>query len=139
MNCEKETFISLLKNTDFEDGMDNEPIRKARLYWQENKNTTIYWLRDIFNNNKNDNDVLTGLLRVVASVAWKEPVELLMPLLEEGLRRNSSKVQEAAIMLTEEWRTHECLKALQGATYQSEWMEEYARMVEEELKQELSE
>lgn len=133
----KEIFIGLLKITDFEDGMDNEPIREARLYWQEDENATIYWFRDIFNTSKNDNDVLSGLLRVVGSVAWKEPIGLLMPMFEEGLQRDSSKVQEAAIMLAEEWRTRECLKALQSATYQSEWMEEYARMVEEELKQEL--
>lgn len=139
MNCEKETFISLLKNIDFEDGMDNEPIRKARIYWQEDKNTTIYWFRDIFNTIKDDNDALAGLLRVVASVAWKEPSEILLPLFKEGIQRNNSKVQEAAIMLAEEWRTRECLKALQNATYQSDWIKEYAYMVEKELKQELKE
>ena len=136
-NGRASVFAGLLKITDFEDGMDNEPIREARSYWNQDERNTIYWLANIFYSNRDDDDVMAGLLRVVGAVAGNEPINLLMPLFEEGLRRDSSKVQEAAIMLAEEWRTPECLETLQTATYQSEWIEEYARLVENELKEEL--
>ena len=64
--------------------------------------------------------------------------DTLLPMVIAGLNAPSSKTQEAALMVIEEWRTKQCLDALK--TYlnrSSRLIERYAKVVETELEEEL--
>lgn len=55
-----------------------------------------------------------------------------------GIASRHSNVQEAAIMVCEEWRTKACLDTIHEADFHSKWMKKYADKVAEELKVELT-
>ena len=64
---------------------------------------------------------------------------MFIPMVRSGLSDKSTLIQEAAIMIIEEWRTKECLDALERTELTSQWIKEYANSVINELKEELKE
>lgn len=64
---------------------------------------------------------------------------MFIPMVRSGLSDKSTLIQEAAIMIIEEWRTKECLDALERTVLASQWIQEYANSVIKELKGELKE
>lgn len=86
---------------------------------------------------KKDLVVLAGLLRIIELTIRNEDVDILLPIVKAGLADKSSMVQEAAIMVIEQWRTKNCLEALETSTFHSKMIEVYANQIIEELKEEL--
>jgi hypothetical protein len=130
-------FVWTLKHTDFEDGIENAPITEVKNYIGKNRFVTFSWLHSIYSNNQKDSDVIAALLRIIGMSVDNEDYDKLLPLVKAGLSDNSSKAQEAAIMVIEQWRSKNCLDAIQTATFHSSWIKEYAKQVEKELKKEL--
>lgn len=130
-------FVWTLKHTDFEDGIENAPIIEVKNYIGRNRFVTFSWLHSIYSNNQKDSDVIAALLRIIGMTVANEDYDKLLPLVKAGLSDNSSKAQEAAIMVIEQWRSKNCLDAIQTATFHSSWINEYAKQVEKELKKEL--
>ena len=130
-------FIWTLKHTDFEDGIENAPIKEVKNYIRKNKFVTFSWLHSIYSNNQKDSDIIAALLRIIGMTVDNEDYDKLLPLVKAGLLDNSSKAQEAAIMVIEQWRSKNCLNAIQTAQFKSQWIREYAKQVELELKKEL--
>lgn len=133
----RKAFIWTLKHTDFEDGIENSPIKEVENYIKKNKFVTYSWLNSIFSSNQKDSDVIAALLRIIGMTVDDEDYDKLLPLVKAGLSDNSSKAQEAAIMVIEQWRSKNCLDAIQTASFQSPWIREYAKQVEVELEHEL--
>ena len=63
----------------------------------------------------------------------------MLTIVVSGLRSEVSAEQEAAIMVIEEWRTKECLEAIRSVhKFASDMIEDYAKMVADELEEELT-
>lgn len=131
------TFVRILKRTDFEDGMTNYVSDVVEDFIKSNSFVTYSWLSTIYSNYQKDAVVLAGLLRIIELTIRNEDVDILLPIVKAGLADKSSMVQEAAIMVIEQWRTKNCLEALETATFHSKMIEVYANQIIEELKEEL--
>ena len=131
------TFVRILKRTDFEDGMTNYVSDVVEDFIKSNSFVTYSWLSTIYSNYQKDAVVLAGLLRIIELTIRNEDVDILLPIVKAGLADKSSMVQEAAIMVIEQWRTKNCLDALETATFHSKMIELYANQIIEELKEEL--
>lgn len=130
-------FIHSLKLTDFEDGIDNLVTIEVREFVKRNLFVTYNWLNTIYSNNQKDSDVIAGLLRIIGVVVEQENSDMLLPIVIAGLANKNSKTQEAALMVIEQWRTKNCLDALQTTNFSSVWLKEYAKQIEAELIEEL--
>lgn len=131
------TFVRILKRTDFEDGMTNYVSDVVEDFIKSNSFVTYSWLSTIYSNYQKDAVVLAGLLRIIELTIRNEDVDMLLSIVKAGLADKSSMVQEAAIMVIEQWRTKNCLDALETATFHSKMIELYANQIIEELKEEL--
>lgn len=70
-------------------------------------------------------------------VVNKNDADIMLSMVTAGLASSFSEDQEAAIMVVEKWRTKDCLDAMTHTSYGSDWLNEYAMQVVEELKDEL--
>lgn len=134
---ETDMFVSELIRTDFEDGMDNYLAEEVRGFIHDNALATYSWINHIYSDNQKNEDVIAGLLRIIAIDVEEEDYDDLLPIVKAGLFDYGAKVQEAAVMVIERWRTNNCLDALQTANIKSPWIRSYAKKVEIELIKEL--
>ncbi len=134
---ETDVFVQTLLRTDFEDGMENDLTEEVKGYIQDNALATYSWLAHIYSNNQKNENVIAGLLRIIAMDVEEEDYDDLLPIVKAGLSDYGSSAQEAAVMVIEKWRTKNCLDALQTAPIQTPWIRSYAKRVEKELIKEL--
>lgn len=130
-------FVKLIIRTPFVDGMTNDTIEEAKSYYFQNRSVTINWFYEIYTQNQTNAVVISGLLRIISMIVDVSDRNVLIPIVKCGLADNTSMVQESALMVVEEWRTKECLEAIQTSTFSSSWMKSYAQKVMLELKNEL--
>lgn len=132
-------IANAISRTEFEDGMDNDITLLIRTFAKKNKSATYNWLDELYSKNLNKPSIVQGLLRSLAMITERGDENILLPIVVAGLRSGNSAEQEAAIMVIEEWRTKECLDAISSVTvFSSEMIADYAKMVTEELKEELN-
>lgn len=130
---------SAILHTDFEDGMDNEVTLLVKDFVRKNKLATYNWIDELYSKNISKSVVVEGILRVLAMITEKGDENILLPIVVAGLRSEVSAEQEAAIMVVEEWRTKECLDAINSVhRFASDMIDDYARMVAKELREELA-
>ena len=130
-------FIWTLCHTDFEDGVSNCIIDEVESYLKKNKYVTITWLHSLYAQNQKNQDILAGLLRIIGMTIKTEDSDKLLTMVIAGLTEPCSKTQEAALMVIEEWRTKNCLEALKNRSFNTQWISNYAKIVERELINEL--
>lgn len=135
---ESEAFVESLIRMDFEDGMENYLTEEVMGYIQDNALATYSWLNHLYSSNQKNEEVISGLLRIIAMDVEEEDYDDLLPIVKAGLCDYGARAQEAAVMVIEKWRTKNCLDALQTASIQSPWIRSYAKKVELELIKELS-
>ena len=61
----------------------------------------------------------------------------VIPLVKASFNDVDPAVQEAAIMVAENWRDEMCLTALRQTAFSSSWIGDYAKKVIDELSEEL--
>lgn len=138
LDAKSSYFISKLKRTDFENGMENEIIEEVEGYMHKNLYVTISWLHKLYSSHQKDTDVLAGLLRIIGMTMAEEDMDCLLTMVKAGLADDQSKTQEAAILVIEQWRTKNCLDALETTTrFSTPWIRQYADKVRMELEEEL--
>lgn len=137
LNQRTPAFLWSILHVNFEDGMSNNVIEEVEHYLNENEYVTILWLHSIFSQNQQDQNVLEALLRIISVTIKSEKSDKLMTMVIAGLNQPSSKTQEAALEVIEEWRTKQCLSALYNLQSNSCWIEDYAMKVKNELEEEL--
>ena len=134
-----EEVASAIAHTEFEDGMDNDVTLLVKDFARMNKSATYNWLDELYSKNLNRSIVVEGILRTLAMITEKGDENILLPIVVAGLRSGVSAEQEAAIMVIEEWRTKECLDAIRSVhIFASDMIEDYAKMVADELEEELT-
>lgn len=129
--------VDAIVNTDFEDGMENDVTELIHSYIDRNKSAAYNWLHELYSKNFTNTVLVEGLLRTLVLVTEKGDENSLLPIVIAGLRSGVSSEQEAAIMVTEEWRTKECLDALRTVQFASGWIKTYADKVIKELEKEI--
>lgn len=133
----------MIERESWEDGMSNASINCTELYIDKDGYAVIKLLTEIARDAVVNNNwhLLAGVLRTVAWVTTKytktTDIAYFLGYMSEALLNGNSEAQEAAIMLTEEWRTQECYELLSVTTFNSEWISEYANKVMDELRIEL--
>ena len=132
-----EEVTNAIVNTDFEDGMENDVTELIHAYIKKNKSAAYNWLHELYSQNLTNTVFVEGLLRTLVLVTEKGDENSLLPIVVAGLRSGVSSEQEAAIMVTEEWRTKECLDALKTAHFTSGWIKTYSDKVIKELEKEI--
>ncbi len=137
LGSRSQDFIRSLIWTEFEDGVENEITRLVVEYVKRNKYVTYCWLYKLFNENRSNPVITSGLLRTLGMVVDIQDAGYLMTMVTAGLSSLHAEDQEAAIMVVEKWRTKECLDAMVNTSYGSPWIKEYASQVVHELKEEL--
>lgn len=130
--------INLILHSTFEDGMTNSAIETVRNIFYQCPYIAGNWLSFLFSYNQTNDKLISGLLRIIATFE-KKYSWMFIPMVRSGLSDKSTLIQEAAIMIIEEWRTKECLDALERTELTSQWIKEYANSVINELKEELKE
>lgn len=131
-------IANAIMRTEFEDGMDNDITLLIKSFARSNKSATYNWLDELYSKNVNRPSVVQGILRTLAMITEQGDENILLPMVLASLRSDNSAEQEAAIMVIEEWRTKECLAAISTVPhFSSEIIADYAKMVTDELKEEL--
>lgn len=131
-------IANAIMHTEFEDGMDNDITLLIKSFARTNKSATYNWLDELYSKNVNIPVVVQGILRTLAMITEKGDENILLPMVVASLRSENSAEQEASIMVIEEWRTKECLDAISTVPrFSSDLIADYAKMVIEELKEEL--
>ena len=131
-------IANAIMRTEFEDGMDNDITLLIKSFARSNKSATYNWLDELYSKNVNRPSVVQGILRTLAMITEQGDENILLPMVVASLRSDNSAEQEAAIMVIEEWRTKECLDAINTVPrFASEIIADYAKMVTDELKEEL--
>lgn len=128
--------VYLILHSHFEDGMTNPAIETVRDIFYRRPFIAASWICMIFSSNQDNDRIISGLLRIIATFD-KSYSSIFIPIVRSGLSDKSPLTQEAAIMVIEEWRTEECLSALECTNLASQWIKEYAESVIDELKEEL--
>ena len=130
-------FKYILHHTDFEDGYLNEAMEIFGEYYKEDPCISLLWMSGFYSENIEDKVVLEGLLRILSMIDILSYRKYVIPLVKASFNDVDPAVQEAAIMVAENWRDEMCLKALRQTAFSSSWIGAYAEKVIEELSEEL--
>jgi len=142
-------FISILKYADFEDGYSNEAIEFVSKKFEESPFVASVWLHNIFNqcymgaefNDMGRDELLFGILRIIAYLNDKEYFgyiqENLSNLVLLGLKENDINIQDAALMVIENWRDEKSFNMLNSTDFSGSVLKDYAEKLKTELKLEL--
>lgn len=132
-------FLTILKDSEFEDGYENPAIR----YFQDMLNTNyaaaFIWLNNLYINNVNNDEIIEKILRIFSFIDYDENTMASFPIIAaNAIEIGSDKVKEAAIMAFESWRTPACLNLLKKLEVKKEWLNLYLQKVIQELEEEIS-
>lgn len=143
-------FISILKYADFEDGYSNDAIELVSKKFEESPFVASVWLGNVFNqcyvgaefNDMGRNELLFGILRIVAYLNDKEYFgyiqENLSNLVLLGLKEDDTSIQDAALMVIENWRDKKSFDMLDSVDFSQSILKNYAEKLKSELQTELS-
>lgn len=136
-NKNNSKFKYILHHTDFEDGYLNEAMEMFDEYYKVDPCISLLWMNGFYTDNIEDKVVLEGLLRILSMLDILSYRKYVIPLVKASFSDIDPAVQEAAIMVAENWRDEMCLTALRQTTFSSSWICDYAKKVIEELSDEL--
>lgn len=136
-NRKQQKFVYLLHHTNFEDGIDNEATEFFYGLFKQDPCISLFWLSGVYTDNQEDVAVIEGILRIISLLDAVEYRKYVLPLVKASFNDQNIEVQEAAIMVAENWRNKMCLDALQTNKFASTWIQDYANQIIEELKEEL--
>lgn len=132
-------FISLLKDTDFEDGYENPAVAFFKSMVNENYAISFIWINNLYINNIDNQDIIEKILRILCFLKYDETTMASFPIIAaNAIITGNDNVKEAAIMAFETWRTPACLGLLKKIKVEKEWLRLYLHQVIDELEQEVS-
>ena len=132
-------FISLLKDTDFEDGYENPAVVFFKNMLSENYAIAFIWINNLYISNIDNQKKKKKILRILCFLKYDETIMASFPIIAaNAIITGSDNVKEAAIMAFEAWRTPTCLGLLKKLKVEKEWLRVYLHQVINELEQETS-
>lgn len=132
-------FLNMLAHTTFEDGCYNDASDYVQESLKINESATCNWLNILFDQYREDEDVTSGILSIIALLCI-DPMYLgsLMNIISSAMSSNNPDLQASAIHVMENIRNLSCLKILRTNKSQYPWIEYYANKVMTELEKELN-
>ncbi len=137
-NKKNAKFVYLLHHTNFEDAQENEATQFFAQLYKQDPCISLFWLNGVYTDNQKDVAVLEGILRIISMLDAPEYRKYILPMVKASFNDTHVEVQEAAIMVAENWRNKMCLDALTSTQFASNWIKDYANQVIEELREELA-
>ena len=137
-NKKNTKFVYLLHHTNFEDAQENEATQFFAELYKQDPCISLFWLNGVYTDNQKDVAVLEGILRIISMLDAPEYRKYILPMVKASFNDTHVEVQEAAIMVAENWRNKMCLDALTSTQFASNWIKDYANQVIEELREELA-
>jgi len=132
-------LLNLLREQDFEYGIDTPADVLVRKSFSENASITKKWLYQLFVENYDDQTVLMGILRVLSHFEHQEVIPQGPSMALAALSNVSAEVRECGIRAFENWGTLESLEVLKNAKCEEKWLNDYLQQVIAELEEELEE
>ena len=129
-------LISLIRNEEFEYGIDTKADALVRRYMELNPLLTKEWINTIFVDNFADAFILLGLLRIIARLDYKEISPQGQTMAVAAFSHKNTEVKECGVRAFESWGTIESLKILENLKVGIQWLQEYIGNVVSDLKKE---
>jgi len=131
-------FLQLLREQDFEYGVDTPADELVRKCFHENEAISKEWINNLFVENFNDQTVLMGILRVLSHFNYQEVVPQGPTIALAALANTSAEVRECGIRAFENWGSLHSLKVLENVNCEEKWLNDYLKQVIADLQEELS-
>lgn len=129
-------LISLIRNEEFEYGIDTKADALVRRYMDLDPLLTKEWINTIFIDNFADVFILVGLLRIVARLEYTEIAPQGQTMALAALSHENTEVKECGVRAYESWGTIDSLKELEHLKVGTHWLQEYIDNVVSDLKKE---
>lgn len=137
-NSRSYKFLYLLHHVSFEDGCENEATEFFQEMLDADASIALLWLHGFYAEHQNDHEAVEGILRILSMIYIPEYQKYVLSLVKASFNDKDPAVQEAAIMVAENWRNEMCLKALETTQFANAWIKSYANKIKKELTEELS-
>jgi len=131
-------FLQLLREQDFEYGVDTPADELVRKCFHENEAISKEWINNLFVENFNDQIVLMGILRVLSHFNYQEVAPQGPTVALAALANTSAEVRECGIRAFENWGSLHSLKVLENVNCEEKWLDDYLKQVIADLQEELS-
>lgn len=128
-------LLQLIKDTDFEYGINTPVDDFLRQKLQQNAAMTKQWLAHIFLSNNKNPAVLVGILRTIAHLTYNEMYPNGMIIAQSAICHENFEVKECGIRAFENWGTRECLETLQTVDVADPRLKIYLSEVIQDLKE----
>ena len=128
-------FLQLLREQDFEYGVDTPADELVRKCFHENEAISKEWINNLFVENFNDQTVLMGILRVLSHFNYQEVVPQGPTVALAALANKSAEVRECGIRAFENWGSLHSLKVLKNVNCEEKWLEDYLKQVIADLQE----
>ena len=136
-DSQADAFKLLCHTTTFEDGYRNALTNRFDEFYDLNPTVSLIWLYSFYNKNQKDDSVREGILRILSFIDNAEVRDIMLTMVKTSLNDINPSIQEVAMMVIENWRTAECLAALETTQFANPWMKDYSKKIIAELKVEL--
>jgi len=130
-------LLQLLREQDFEYGVDTPADELVRKCFKENESITKQWLNDLFIQNFADQTIIIGILRVLSHFDYDDIAPQGPTIALAALTNSNAEIRESGIRAFENWCTLESLNVLKQVQCVEEWLNDYLQQVITDLTEEL--
>jgi hypothetical protein len=131
-----EELLCLLRDQDFEYGVDTKADAMVRQQMSLNKLATKSWLNTLFVENFANSSVLIGLLRIIARLDYVDVFPEGQTMAVAALSNSNIGVKECGVRAFESWGTIQSLEILENLTVSAKWLQEYIDHAVADLRKE---
>lgn len=122
-------FIKLLREEDFEYGIETKTDIFVKEKFQLNALATRSWINQIFIDHFDDANIVVGILRVIARLEYFQIYPAGQTMAIAAFSHENEEVQECGIRAFENWEVYDSLKVLESLQVKSDWLQDYINNV----------
>ena len=122
-------LIQLLREQDFEYGIDTPADGLVRRCFKENEVVLKQWLNQLFIENFCDTRITIGILRVISHIEYHEISPEGVTMAIAAFSHSNIEVQECGIRAFENWCNFKSLEVLKSVSCKEDWLQDYLNQV----------
>jgi hypothetical protein len=132
-------FLHIIKEQDFEYGINTQADLFVKKHFLKNELVTIQWLHELFvSNYHKDTSILNGILIVFSHFQYSEIYPHGQMTALAAISHSNLEVRECGVRSFENWATIDCLYILKSIHYSEDWLQEYVTSVVSDLEEKWS-
>ncbi|MDR1244788.1 MAG: hypothetical protein LBJ98_02280 [Endomicrobium sp.] len=108
------TFVQMLKETEFVDGMDNRVTEYFANLLTKHKNDALLWIQDVFLQNINNEDIVIKILSLFMDYSYDDLYPASQMIALASKEHKSTAVKSVAFSLFGHWCSKESLELLEA-------------------------